>query len=77
MALPTQQCSAVGVLLDFRDLELSQVDASEIGRSVSARGVAIATEGPLERFARNMRSRAQEMFRLHLVADLAIEGGVV
>jgi hypothetical protein len=77
MALPTHQCSTVGVLIDFRDIEFSQVDASEIGRSVSARGVAIATEGPLERFARNMRSRPQEMFRLRLVADFAIEGGVV
>jgi len=67
----------VGILLDLRNLERSQVDASVIRRGVSARRVAIAAEGSLERLARKMRSRAQEVLRFRLVADLAVEGGVV
>jgi hypothetical protein len=77
MALPTQQCSAVHILIDLRDIVLAQIDASEVGRHVGAHGVAIAAEGSLERLAGKVRSRAQEVFGLRLVADLAVEGCVV
>jgi hypothetical protein len=64
-------------LVDFRNLDLGQVDASEIGREVNARSVAIAAEGSLERLSRKMRSRTQEVLRLRVVANFAAEGGVV
>jgi len=77
MALPTQQCSTVGVLIDLRNIELGQVNASELVRAVRARGVAIAAEGPLEGLSRKVRPRAQEVFRFRIVAHLTIERRVV
>jgi hypothetical protein len=67
----------VGVLFDRWNLERSQVDTSEFRRDVNISRVAITAEGPLERLAGKMRSRAQEVFRLRFVADLAVEWGVV
>jgi hypothetical protein len=67
----------VRTLIDSGDIVRGQVDTSELGRQVSVHRVAIAAEGSLERLARKIRSRAQEVFRFGLMADLAVERRVV